>query len=109
MLKFYSFFPLNDKLNPKPTFLFNPSQYIYNKDKDNLKKIMDESIKRTIENTKKLNITKYLNDYQIIVPPQQVNNNNNNNNNNNYNYIFYIISFLAGYHFRYFNEQNKNT
>jgi hypothetical protein len=104
MLKFNSFFSLHDNL--KPNLLFTPNLG-YNKNNrynNDLKKLINEGVQRTIENTKKRNESKYLNDYQIIVPAQR-----DNNSNSSYNYIFYILSFLAGYHFRYFSEYSKNT
>ena len=107
---------------PNPTFSFlydkkyndqYNSEYNseYNSD---LRKIMNEGIRRTIEYSKKKNeeimINKYLKEQSQLpnIFSSATTCDNSNNGNNRY-YIFCFLSFLAGYHFRYFIERTNNT
>jgi len=113
MLRRTSMLRTNSILRPIASFYNNyynnENSNNYNKD---LTEMMNDGIRRSIEISKKKDqdiiIKKYLKyqedqkeqDYQVI---------NNFLNFNHTNYIFFVLSFLAGYHFRYFIERNKNT
>ena len=98
---FYNNYYNNEKSNNKNS----------NNENKDLTEMMNDGIRKSIEIAKMKDqdviIKKYLKyqedqeeDYQVI---------NNFLNFNHTNYFFFILSFLAGYHFRYFIERNKNT
>ena len=71
-------------------------------------KIMDDNIRKFTEqiNTNKNNnknsiLLNYLSEQNNKILPEYLNFNNNNNNNNNFLFLL-LVSFFAGYQFRYY-------